>query len=86
MLNIIAPHFSRRWKREQQKTDISRTFPRSYMVGTMPPPPPTYMTNKMAGWAAQPSPAYHRGTIDSQLRWAHHLDASGQNIYAVGAS
>jgi len=74
--------WSRRWKREQQKTDISRTFPRSYMVGTMPPPPPTYMTNKMAGWAAQPSPAYHRGTIDSQLRWAHHLDASGQNIYA----
>jgi len=73
--------WSRRWKREQQKTDISRTFPRSYMVGNMPPPP-TYMTNKMAGWAAQPSPAYHRGTIDSQLRWAHHLDASGQNIYA----
>jgi len=75
--------WSRRWKREQQKTDISRTFPRSYMVGTLPPPPPTYMTNKMAGWGpAQPSPAYHRGTIDSQLRWAHHLDASGQNIYA----
>jgi len=74
--------WSRRWKREQQKTDISRTFPRSYMVGSMPPPPPTYMTNKMAGWAAQPSPAYHRGTIDSQLRWAHHLDATGQNIYA----
>ena len=56
------------------------------MVGSMPPPPPTYMTNKMAGWAAQPSPAYHRGTIDSQLRWAHHLDATGQNIYAVGCS
>jgi len=74
--------WSRRWKREQQKTDISRTFPRSYMVGTMPPPPPTYMTNKMAGWAAQPSPGYHRGTIDPQLRWAHHLEATGQNIYA----
>eukprot|EP00090_Calanus_glacialis_P024763 TRINITY_DN3845_c0_g1_i2.p1 TRINITY_DN3845_c0_g1~~TRINITY_DN3845_c0_g1_i2.p1 ORF type:complete len:1336 (-),score=262.38 TRINITY_DN3845_c0_g1_i2:474-4481(-) len=75
--------WSRRWKREQQKTDISRTFPHSYMVGSMPPPPTNpYMTNKMAGWAAQPSPAYHRGTIDSQLRWAHHLDATGQNIYA----
>ena len=56
------------------------------MVGSMPPPPTNpYMTNKMAGWAAQPSPAYHRGTIDSQLRWAHHLDATGQNIYAVGS-
>jgi len=70
--------WSRRWKREQQKTDLSRNYPRSYMVGTLPPP--GYMT-KMANWQPQPSPIY---TVDNsaQLRWAHHLDANGQNIYA----
>jgi len=70
--------WSRRWKREQQKTDLSHNYPRSYMVGTLPPP--GYMT-KMANWQPQPSPIY---TVDNsaQLRWAHHLDANGQNIYA----
>ena len=50
------------------------------MVGSLPPPP-NYMT-KMANWQPQPSPIY---SVDSQsqLRWAHHLDANGQNIYAV---
>ena len=70
---------SRRWKREQQKTEM---YPRSYMVGAAAPPP-GYMT-KMANWpggGVQPSPAIY--TMDSQLRWAHHLDSNGQNIYAV---
>merc|ERR1719195_548662 len=72
--------WSRRWKRDQQNTDLSRNYPRSYMVGTLPPPPPNYIT-KMANWQPQPSPIY---SVDSQsqLRWAHHLDANGQNIYA----
>ena len=57
-------------------------YPRSYMVGAAAPPP-GYMT-KMANWpggGVQPSPAIY--TMDSQLRWAHHLDNNGQNIYAV---
>ena len=35
----------------------------------------------MAGWGpGGPSTAYQ----DPGLRWAHHLDSGGQNIYAVG--
>jgi len=74
--------WSRRWKREQQKTDLSRNYPRSYMVGTLPPP--GYVT-KMANWQAQGPGQAQAGAIysvDNQLRWAHHLDANGQNIYA----
>jgi len=43
-------------------------------------PPPGYMTGgKMAGWGpGGPSTAYQ----DPGLRWAHHLDSGGQNIYA----
>ena len=34
----------------------------------------------MAGWGpGGPSTAYQ----DPGLRWAHHLDSGGQNIYAV---
>ena len=46
-----------------------------------PGPGPGYMTkpNYMSG-PVQPSPIY---TVDNQLRWAHHLDNNGQNIYAV---
>ena len=71
--------FSRRWKREQQKTDFAHGYPRSYMIGG--PGPPGYMTkpNYMSG-PVQPSPIY---TVDNQVRWAHHLDNNGQNIYAV---
>ena len=49
------------------------------MVGSLPAP--NYLT-KMSAWQSQPSPIYSVDT-QSQLRWAHHLDASGQNIYAV---
>jgi len=71
--------WSRRWKREQSKAEMSRTgFPRSYMINTMPPP--TYMTGgKMTGWGpGGPTTPYQ----DPGLRWAHHLDSGGQNIYA----
>ena len=35
----------------------------------------------MAGWGpGGPASAYQ----DPGLRWAHHLDSGGQNIYAVG--
>ena len=35
----------------------------------------------MAGWGpGGPTTAYQ----DPGLRWAHHLDSGGQNIYAVG--
>ena len=35
----------------------------------------------MAGWGpGGPTSAYQ----DPGLRWAHHLDSGGQNIYAVG--
>ena len=35
----------------------------------------------MAGWGPSgPTTAYQ----DPGLRWAHHLDSGGQNIYAVG--
>ena len=44
-------------------------------------PAPNYMT-KMSAWQPQPSPIYSVES-QSQLRWAHHLDANGQNIYAV---
>ena len=74
--NLHSLIISRRWKREQQKTDM--TYPRSYMVGSLPAP--GYM-QKMANWQPQPSPAIY--SVDNQLRWAHHLDANGQNIYAV---
>ena len=49
-----------------------------------PGPGPGYMTkpNYMSG-PVQPSPIY---TVDNQLRWAHHLDNNGQNIYAVNKS
>ena len=53
------------------------------MVGTLPPP--GYVT-KMANWQAQGPGQAQAGAIysvDNQLRWAHHLDANGQNIYAV---
>lgn len=71
--------WSRRWKREQSKAEMSRpSYPRSFMVNAMPPP--TYMTaGKMAGWGpAGPQGAYQ----DPGLRWAHHLDPAAQNIYA----
>lgn len=72
--------WSRRWKREQSKAEMSRgAFPRSYMINTLPPP--AYMqTAKMApGWGpAGPTTAYQ----DPGLRWAHHLDPGAQNIYA----
>jgi len=71
--------WSRRWKREQSKAEMSRSgYPRSYMINTMPPP--GYMTGgKMAGWGpGGPASAYQ----DPGLRWAHHLDSGGQNIYA----
>lgn len=71
--------WSRRWKREQSKTEMSRSaYPRSYMINTMPPP--SYLTtNKMSGWGPSgPTTAYQ----DPGLRWAHHLEVTGQNIYA----
>ncbi len=65
--------FSRRWKRDQQKSEMSRAYSRPYLVGTLPPPP----SYKTGGWPppAQPSPAYPRPG------WQHHMD--NQNIYAV---
>ena len=54
------------------------------MVGTLPPP--GYVT-KLANWQAQGPSGAGAGppiySVDNQLRWAHHLDANGQNIYAV---
>ena len=73
-LNNKNLHFSRRWKREQEKADMSRAYSRPYIVGTLPPPP-SYHPTKPPAWAPQPSPAYPR--------WANHVEAA-QNIYAVG--
>ena len=36
---------SRRWKREQQKSEIMRGFPRAYMVGSLPFQ--NYISNKV---------------------------------------
>ena len=39
-----------------------------------------YQGGKMTGWGpGGPTTAYQ----DPGLRWAHHLDSGGQNIYAV---
>ena len=69
--------WSRRWKREQQKSDLrGGGLGHTYMVGGLAPPP-AYLS-KLAG------ATYHRGPPDPhQLRWTHHLDHAGQNIYAV---
>lgn len=79
MRRSIYLFYSRRWKREQQKTDFAAGFPRSYMVGGGPGPGYLTKPGYMPG-PVQPSPIY---TVDNQLRWAHHLDNNGQNIYAV---
>jgi len=87
--------WSRRWKKEQQKTDLGHGFPRSYMVGTLPPV--TYAANpKVAAWGhqqqpyqqqpyqQQPSPAVYqtRATMDPGLRWTQHFEGNPGNIYA----
>jgi len=73
--------WSRRWKREQEKVEMSRGYNRPYIVGTLPPPPSytlppasSYHPAKVPGWGPQPSPAY-------PPRWTNHVDAQ-QNIYA----
>ena len=79
---IAAPLFSRRWKRDQHKSEMSRPYSRPFLVGSLPPPP----SYKGAGWPpppAQPSPAYPRPP-SSNMGWAHHMD--NQNIYAVRAN
>ena len=67
-------YYSRRWKREQDKSNMSRGYNGPYIVGTLPPPPPSYIPSKLPpSWVPQPSPAYPR--------WA-----GSQNIYAVSYS
>jgi len=65
--------WSRRWKREQEKVELSRGYTRPFIVGTLPPPP-TYHTKMppAPNWAP-PAPQNIYGT-----RWP---DAQ-QNIYA----
>ena len=69
--------FSRRWKREQEKVELSRGYSRPFIVGTLPPPPSTYHTKMPPAptWAPPPTSNIY-GT-----RWPEPQ----QNIYAVRA-
>jgi hypothetical protein len=66
--------WSRRWKREQEKVELSRGYSRPFIVGTLPPPPQTYHTKMPPAPNWVPPPAQNiYGT-----RWP---DVQ-QNIYA----
>jgi hypothetical protein len=66
--------WSRRWKREQEKVELSRGYSRPFIVGTLPPPPSTYHTKMPPAptWAPPPTSNIY-GT-----RWPEPQ----QNIYA----
>lgn len=89
--------WSRRWKREQRKAEIMRTFPSTYLNGPNPHLAATYMANmnKAAAYAAAVSRQHM--TLNGQVPYGAQQpplatseeemrtkDIYGQNIYAVG--